>query len=458
MVFSSVTFLFFFLPAFLILYFALPWKNAVLLIGSLLFYAWGEARFLPLLLASALLNYSFGMLISRSRGGRTALLWAGVVTNLALLVWFKYSAFFASIVSQLSGRDTALPALVLPLGISFFTFQGLSYLVDVHRGTVNAQKRFVDFAMYKAMFPQLIAGPIVRYHHIAADIERRVVDNARIWFGFRLFVTGLAQKVLIANTVGQAADGLFNAGATQLSMGAAWLAAMSYSIQILFDFSGYSTMAIGIGHMLGFSYPANFDRPYTARTVTEFWRRWHMSLSSWFRDYVYISLGGNRYAPWRTYLNLSLVFLLCGLWHGAAWTFVLWGAWHGILLIVERAWLGARLRVWPARLGQAYTLLVVVLGWVLFRAHDVPAALDLLRVMFGAGGSAAPGHAWQIDVGPAQWCALLAGMVIATVRWPAWSWEPGRRIGQAMAVLAGLLACSASLAVGTYNPFIYFHF
>ncbi|MES2126608.1 MAG: MBOAT family protein [Pseudomonadota bacterium] len=420
MVFSSVTFLFFFLPAFLVLYFALPWKNAVLLIGSLLFYAWGEARFLPLLLASALLNYSAGLLIARIRTARTALLWAGVAANLALLAYFKYSAFFASIVNQLSGRDAALPAVVLPLGISFFTFQGLSYLVDVYRGTVDAQKRFLDFAMYKAMFPQLIAGPIVRYHHIAADIERRVVDNARIWRGFRLFVAGLAQKVLIANTVGQAADGLFGAGAQQLSMGAAWLAAACYSNQILFDFAGYSSMAIGIGHMLGFSYPANFDRPYTARSVTEFWRRWHMSLSSWFRDYVYIPLGGNRHAPWRTYLNLSLVFVLCGLWHGAAWTFVLWGAWHGLLLIAERAWLGARLQAWPAHLAQVYTLLVVALGWVLFRAHDVPAALDLLRLMFGAGQATAPVHAWQIDVGLAQWCALLAGTLIATVRWPAW--------------------------------------
>lgn len=455
MLFSSVTFLFYFLPAFLALYYILPWKNTVLLLASLLFYAWGEPRFVPLLLLSALLNYSFGYAIARSGGAaRRWMLGAGIAVNLGLLGYFKYLGFFASAANLLAGSHLPTPAMLLPLGISFFTFQGISYLIDVHRGTVAAQKSFWTFAMYKAMFPQLIAGPIVRYQQIAGEIEHRVLSNERLWRGLRQFIAGLSQKVLIANTLASAADPLFDA-APQLNAGAAWLGIGCYSLQILYDFAGYSNMAIGIGHMIGFSYPPNFNRPYSALSITDFWRRWHISLSSWFRDYLYIPLGGNRGGPLRTYANLALVFLLCGLWHGAAWTFIVWGGWHGLLLIAERAGLGRQLARLPAALAQAYTMLGVMLGWVFFRATDLPQALQYLHAMSGLRHVDPLLHPWQMDVHAAQWTALVVGAALALWRSPPPLRQP---LLQAMAGALGLLACAASLAAGTYNPFIYFHF
>jgi len=466
MVFSSITFLFYFLPAFLLLYYVLPWKNGVLLLGSLLFYAWGEPRFVPLLMASALLNYGFGLCIGRAGARRKLLLGLGVAANLGMLGYYKYLGFFTEVLNQALAHKLSAPVIALPLGISFFVFQGLSYLIDVYRGQVNPQKSFWNFAMYKAMFPQLIAGPIVRYQQIAGEIEHRVVSSERLWRGFRQFATGLAQKVLIANTIALPADQLFAAGPASLSAGGAWLAVACYSVQILYDFAGYSNMAIGIAHMLGFSYPPNFQRPYSAVSVTEFWRRWHMSLSSWFRDYVYIPLGGNRGAPWRTYANLALVFLLCGLWHGAAWTFIVWGAWHGALLVLERAGLGRQLARLPAVVGQGYTLLMVMIGWVFFRAADLPTALHMLQAMVGHAGAAAgatvPPHDWHIDMGPVQWSALAAGVALAVWRLPqpaqpfaATGW---RRVAGMAAALLALVLCGATLAAGTYNPFIYFRF
>lgn len=476
MVFSSVTFLFYFLPAFLLLYYLLPWKNGVLLAASLLFYAWGEPRFVPLLMASALLNYGFGMAIAGTNAGgrRKAVLGLGVGANLGMLGYYKYAGFFTAIASQLTGHSFPLPAIALPLGISFFVFQGVSYLVDVYRGDVEPQKSFWNFAMYKAMFPQLIAGPIVRYRQIAAEVAQRSIPTARLWLGFRQFMLGLAQKVLVANTVAQAADALWQAGPSHLSTAGAWLAVICYTIQILYDFAGYSNMALGIGHMIGFTYPPNFNRPYSAISVTDFWRRWHMSLSSWFRDYLYIPLGGNRHGPLRTYANLAIVFLLCGLWHGAAWTFVLWGAWHGALLAAERGFLGAWLERLPRTVAQGWTLLMVMLGWVLFRAPDVPVALQMLQTMFVSADGGAMAHAWQLDVGPMQWTALAVGVLLATWRngdASAASTAAGAA-GSATATttsrwqvavqlplaLAAFVLCSASLASGTYNPFIYFRF
>jgi alginate O-acetyltransferase complex protein AlgI len=462
MVFSSVTFLFYFLPAFLLLYYTLPWKNGVLLIASLLFYAWGEPRFLPLLMASALLNYGCGLAIGRAVRRRKLVLGLGVAANLAMLGYFKYAGFFAILVNQALERQLKVPAIALPLGISFFVFQGLSYLVDVYRGQIDPQKNFWTFATYKAMFPQLIAGPIVRYRQVAADMGARVITAERIWLGLRYFVIGLSQKVLVANTVGEAADHLFGAGPAQLSTASAWLAVACYSIQILYDFAGYSNMAIGIGHMLGFTYPPNFNHPYSSASVTEFWRRWHISLSSWFRDYLYIPLGGNRLGAFRTYLNLSFVFLLCGLWHGAAPTFIVWGIWHGALLVLERAGLGKLLARLPRGIAQAYTLLMVMLGWVWFRAADLPAAWQMLATMFIPSTGGPVPHAWRLDIGPAQWTALAIGAALA-VWWrpetPAAANGTRRALPlQAMLAVAAFVLCSASLAAGTYNPFIYFRF
>ncbi|WP_151636890.1 MBOAT family O-acyltransferase [Noviherbaspirillum aerium] len=485
MVFSSPTFLFYFFPLFLLLYYVLPWKNGVLLVASLLFYAWGEPGFVPLLMLSALLNYSMGYAIARWRARGVPLLWLGIAANLAFLIYYKYMAFLCQIARDLLapfGRQVEIPEIVLPLGISFFTFQGISYLIDVYRNEVNAQQSFWRFAMYKAMFPQLIAGPIVRYKQIAHEVDQRSITNARVVAGFHQFAVGLAQKVLIANTVALPADRLFLVPPGDLSMLGAWIGIACYSIQILYDFAGYSNMAIGIGHMIGFSYPPNFNRPYSSASVTEFWRRWHMSLSSWFRDYLYIPLGGNRVSPLRTYINLAVVFLLCGLWHGAAWTFIIWGGWHGLLLIVERAGLGNALARLPRLVSQAYTLFVVMIGWVFFRANDVPHALHFLKVMFGQGTKGET-YPWQSDFQFTAMTALAVGAVLAV--WPASNEAerlkteginraaaPGKAGITAISVMtaagtasvkhalaaAAIILCAASLAAGTYNPFIYFRF
>jgi alginate O-acetyltransferase complex protein AlgI len=478
MVFSSITFLFYFLPIFLLAYYLLPWKNPVLLAASLVFYAWGEPRFVPLLLCSALLNYMFGYAISTLPQPRISLC-LGIVANLAMLGYFKYFSFFLEIILQVFRLSPtgALPEIVLPLGISFFTFQGISYLIDVYRGDVSAQKSLLNFATYKAMFPQLIAGPIVRYHDVADVIERRFTSNMRIWLGLNIFVIGLVQKVLIANTVAVAADRIFSLDPNGLSSAQAWAGLASYSIQIFFDFCGYSNMAIGIGHMIGFKYPPNFNQPYASRSMTEFWRRWHMSLSAWFRDYLYIPLGGNRMSPWRTYLNLFVVFLLCGLWHGAAWTFILWGAWHGLLLILERQGCGKwldRLPSFPARL---YTLTMVMIGWVFFRADSVAHALAYLGALFGMNSSGGTAHPLAMHFEPATWAALLVGTLLALRQKPLEPLAPPCGVspdsrtskmelfmsGKCLLVRSGLLGalfilCAASLAAGTYNPFIYFRF
>ncbi|MFB9244362.1 MBOAT family protein [Massilia antarctica] len=469
MVFSSAVFLFYFLPGFLLLYYVLPWKNTVLLVGSLLFYAWGEPRFVPLLLLSAFLNYSVGYLIARAGPQRKSLLAVGVALNLAMLAYYKYLGFFAGILQALHLRDGALPAIVLPLGISFFTFQGISYLIDVYRRDIAAQGSFLRFAMYKAMFPQLIAGPIVRYAQIADEVDHRTLDNARIWKGFRQFVLGLAQKILIANYVGLAADRIFAVDPVELNAITAWMGIACYSIQILFDFAGYSNMAIGIGHMLGFTYPPNFNRPYAALSITDFWRRWHISLSTWFRDYLYIPLGGNRVSALRTYFNLALVFLLCGLWHGAAWTFVIWGAWHGALLVLERLGGATVLARLPAFVAQAWTMLCVMIGWVFFRAPDVPYALRYLGSMFGGHDGQALLHTWRLDLPNTSQVALVAGIVLACWRWrasaPPQTGGGGARMpallaqgGHLASTAALALLCIGSLAAGTYNPFIYFRF
>ena len=460
MLFSSATFLFYFFPAFLLLYYALPGKNTVLLLASLLFYAWGEPRFVLLLLASSLLDYGTGQLLTRAADKRKLILTLGIGANLALLVYFKYLGFFCSSLNQLLNAlggpgKLPVPEVVLPLGISFFTLQGISYLLDVSRGTVNAQSSFWRFFMYKAMFPQLIAGPIVRYQQIANDIDQRSLPNERIWRGVRQFILGLAQKILIANTVAQGADPLFAVPPDQLSTIAAWLGIACYTLQILYDFAGYSNMAIGIGQMIGFDYPPNFNRPYTALSITDFWRRWHISLLSWFRDYLYIPLGGNRVSNARTYFNLALVFVLCGLWHGAAWTFLLWGAWHGLLLILERGGLARLLARLPATLAQAWTMLCVMLGWVLFRANDLPQALHYLQTLFGIAPTVAQPHPWQMDIHAAQWLALFVGSTLALWRKPPQITQP---LWQALLSALGLLLSASSLAAGTYNPFIYFHF
>lgn len=474
MVFSSITFLFYFLPVVLLLYFVLPWRNAVLLVASLAFYAWGDLANLPILLVYILVNWWAGLAMADPR--RTGIVAViGIAANLGLLLVFKYAGFVVAQVNA-AGALLGLPAMpvpqiVLPLGISFFTFQGISYLIDIWRGDVKPQRSLVAFGMYKAMFPQLIAGPIVRYRMIAGRIAGRRVSMLRFRTGLQVFILGLAQKVLVADTVALPADRIFALPAGELTLATSWLGAVCYTIQILFDFAGYSNMAIGLAHMLGFRFPANFNRPYIAQSVTEFWRRWHMSLSGWFRDYLYIPLGGNRGSAAATFRNLLLVFVLCGFWHGASWTFLAWGLWHGALLIAERAGLGAAVAQLWRPLRHGYLVLMVVLGWVLFRADSLAQAGHFYLAMAGLGagdGLEAPVAAF-VDNRVAA--ALLAGAVLSACAMPKGrGWVVERRpqgagllpLGRDAAVHAGflgLLLLSLAVVSGTtYSPFIYYRF
>ncbi len=473
MVFSSVVFLFYFLPIFLAIYFALPFKNGTILVFSLVFYAWGEPRFLPILLVYILGNYAVGRLVGRGGAAGRAWMRIGVAGNLGLLIYFKYADFLSVEIGRLFLKLGlgSLPAMhiALPLGISFITFQGISYVVDVHRGVVTSQRSLLNFAMYKSMFPQLIAGPIVRYSDIAGEIDHRPVRRDDLVAGTRQFILGLGQKVLIANVLAVPADQIFALRGQDIGLATAWLGIACYTLQIFFDFAGYSNMAIGLGRIMGFRYPINFDRPYASQSITEFWRRWHMTLSSWFRDYLYIPLGGSRVSPLRTYLNLMIVFLLCGFWHGAAWNFLVWGAFHGLFLVIERLGFGAWLAALWRPLRHGYVLVVVAVGWVFFRADTMRFAGRFLRAMVGAGGNGdtllAPAARFlTIEVS----LALCAGAVLATV--PAWRMlttagtsltggtaRAGFGLGHA-ALLLILALCLLQVSGGAYNPFIYYRF
>jgi alginate O-acetyltransferase complex protein AlgI len=476
-VFASPLFLFAFLPLALALYYLTPTRarNFTLLCLSLVFYAWGEREWVVVMLASVVFNWLGAMLVDALTGHsqQRRVLGLLVALNLAALGYFKYADFALQNVSALFVRFGASPLgplqQHLPLGISFFTFHAISYVVDVYRGQSRALKNPLDTALYIALFPQLIAGPIIRYHYIEHQLKQRGGALEDLEQGIRLFVIGLAKKVLIANVVARAADQVFALPPEQLSLGVSWLGVVCYALQIYFDFSGYSDMAVGLGRLFGFRFPENFDHPYSSRSITEFWRRWHISLSSWFRDYLYIPLGGNRLSPARTYLNLVTVFLLCGLWHGASWTFVLWGALHGSFLVLERAGFGKRLASAPGLLQRSYALLVVLVGWVFFRADSLGQALMFLKAMAGGSGLSTAGYPVALYATPAVLLAGVLGVffsfpvpapaarIFATrepERLPAWL---TRSLAVVLTfVLFGLSA--ASLASHTYNPFIYFRF
>ncbi len=370
MLFSSMTFLYFFLPAAVILYYIFPsrrWRNSVLLIFSLIFYSWGEPRYIALLLGEAALAFICGILIEKygddKRKSRAAA--AGMIAvSVGCILFFKYFNFFVGSVENIIGRDFAIAEIALPIGISFYTFQILSYVIDIYRGEVAAQRNLFDFLLYVTFFPQLIAGPIVRYKTIEREIEGRRERRGDFTGGFRRFAAGLAKKVLIANNVAIAADYIF--GVKGAGTSALWLAALCYTLQIYFDFSGYSDMAIGIGRMFGFHFAENFNYPYISCSITEFWRRWHISLSSWFRDYVYIPLGGNRVGKVRHMANILIVWALTGFWHGASWNFILWGLYYGVLLLIEKYALKNTLKRLPKAAGWIYTAFLVMIGWVIF--------------------------------------------------------------------------------------------
>lgn len=392
LVFSDLVFLFVFLPAVLFVYFIVrnELKNVVLLIASLLFYAWGEPKYVFLMLFSITINYIFGLLIDKSRGNlslKKLFLAIAIIGNVALLGVFKYANFFVDNVNRLFGLSIELEPIPLPIGISFFTFQAMSYIIDVYRRDAEVQRNLFNLSLYISLFPQLVAGPIVRYNTIAEQIKRRFINLDKFSEGIRRFIIGLAKKVIIANSLGELADAIFSVPGEELSITAAWIGIIAYSMQIYFDFSGYSDMAIGLGKMFGFDFLENFNYPYIAKSVSEFWRRWHISLSTWFRDYVYIPLGGSRKGLPRTVINLLIVWTITGFWHGASWTFMAWGFYFGVLIVMERLWLLKWLEKLPRLLQHLYLLIIVMVGWVFFRADNFSYSLEYVRTMFGLTGT-----------------------------------------------------------------------
>jgi len=478
MVFSSIAFLFYFLPLFLLAYFALPFRNAVFLVFSLIFYTLGEGPHLFLLLACVAYNHRFAILIENesARRGPGSKRWISIAiaVNLGVLGLFKYGGFLVAQLAPVLHLFGAHPLqhwpLALPFGISFFTFHALSYLIDVYRRDVKAERNLLALALYITMFPQLIAGPIVRFKTIVGELHGRRETMEDIAEGIRIFVIGLAQKTLIANTLALPADRIFALPTDMVTAPVAWIGAIAYGLQLYFDFSGYSLMAIGLARALGLHFPRNFDYPYISKSITEFWRRWHITLSQWFRDYVYIPLGGNREGALTTYRNLIIVFFLCGLWHGAAWTFVIWGLWHGLFLVIERMGLGRVLARLPSPIAHAYALLVVVIGWVMFRSPDFPHAMTYLKIMAGLGhpGETTFGAAWFLstDVVLAFIAAFIGSLptlpwlTSRLSRWSETAALPRLFVAGAGVVLPlGLLMlCTMLLALGTYNPFLYFRF
>ena len=465
MLFSSMFFLWIFLPLVLIIYFIVPAgaRNAVLLAASLFFYAFGEAKYLVLLLAVVAINYAAALLISR-RKYAGPILFAGIAANLLILGYYKYFNFFVSLINRAVSRDLiAFRDIALPLGISFFTFQAMSYTIDVYRGKTDVQRNYWKLLLYVSLFPQLIAGPIVRYRDVAEEIDRRTVSTDDFAYGIKRFVFGLAKKVLLSNTLAVYADMVFDHDLKDLSSGLLLLATACYTLQIYYDFSGYSDMAIGIGRMLGFHFNENFDYPYQASSVREFWRRWHISLSTWFREYVYFPLGGSRCSLPRTCLNLGIVFLLTGLWHGASLNFVFWGLFHGAFMLAERLFLGKYLEKNRWRwLNHLYTMAVVMIGWIFFRVSALRTGFWILIRIFSFQSGL---FSLANSVNGEELLALAAGIALCG---PIQAILPGfkmwtrddRQVRWTDILLEAILLffCLMLLVSDTYNPFIYFRF
>ncbi len=462
--FSSLPFLFGFLPITLAIYFAVPiqWRNLALLLTSLVFYGWGEPVYLGIMVLSILIDYTHGLLVERYRSRDKLARWfvaESVILNLGLLGFFKYWDFFAENLSRLPGITLPALGLPLPIGISFFTFQTMSYTIDVYRRDAPAQRDIVAFGAYVTMFPQLVAGPIVRYREVAAELKERVNTTADFAAGAGRFTVGLAKKVLLANSIGALWDAELAAqSAGMLTALGGWLGIAAYGFQIYFDFSGYSDMAIGMGRMLGFHFPENFAHPYTAASATEFWRRWHISLTTWFREYLYIPLGGSRRGTARTVRNIFIVWLCTGFWHGASWNFILWGLHFFLWLMLEKYLLKDFLQRLPRWLRHAYTLLVVFAGWGIFAMEDLSVCGGYFRVCFGGGAlwSAVDGYYLR------TYAVLLVLLTVGSANTVKAVWERlPERAREALAsvlMLAGLVLCTAYLVDGSYNPFLYFRF
>ncbi len=467
MVFSSTLFLFIFFPVTILGYYLIPGKakNYWLLALSLIFFGWLQPQYLWVIIFSIVLNYVCALLIDRKRNRKKLILVIAVALNLALLFFYKYLDFSITTINQIFHSNLPLLNLLMPIGISFFTFQGMSYVIDVYREHVVVQKNIFKVGLYIVLFPQLIAGPIVRYKDIAAEIEQRQVRLEDFASGVERFIIGLSKKAILANTFAVTADAIWNNGAGENSWIIAWVGSIAYTLQIYFDFSGYSDMAIGLGRMFGFHFNENFNLPYISKNMTEFWRRWHISLSSWFKDYVYIPLGGNRK---HVYLNLFLVFLLTGIWHGAAWNFLLWGLWHCLFVLIERV-IRTHSKKTPSKavilLTKLYTLFVVNLGWVLFRAPSLKEAGQFVLSMFGGGNTAQIGYTlgWFLD----RWtiAAFIIGILAASslpgflsARMKKLIPENALKIAKYIVLLLLFFVSITQIVSGNYNPFIYFRF
>lgn len=467
MVFSSLLFLFRFLPVMIIAYFAAPkrYRNGVLFLGSLIFYGWGEPVYISLLLFSTLVDYVHGRLVWRlkregkDQGARLCTA-SSVIVNLGLLGVFKYSDFLMETANGVFGLNLPLPGLALPIGISFYTFQTMSYTIDIYRGEAEPQRNIIDFGAYVSMFPQLIAGPIVRYHTIAGELKERTESFDGFSRGVFLFTVGLGKKVLIANTIGALWSEISGVPDAERTVLMVWLGILAFGMQIYFDFSGYSDMAMGLGAMMGFHFPENFRYPYTAKSITDFWRRWHITLSTWFKEYVYIPLGGNRKGTAAQVRNILIVWLLTGIWHGAAWNYLLWGLYFGVLLLLEKFVLKRYLEKMPSVVRSVYAMILVFLGWVLFAHENMAEGLRYLTQMAGGGGiSFASQRTWYLLVTnlPLFAAALmgatpLPGTLCGRLK------GRGRETAEILFVAVVLVVSTAFLVDASYNPFLYFRF
>lgn len=465
MVFSEPVFMFLFLPVSLLLYYAVPFrfKNAVLFLTGLLFYAWGEPVFVLIMILSTLIDYCAGRVMDKFDDSaiirKTALI-VSVVMNLSLLGIFKYSGFLIDSVNSVFGDVLQNPNLPLPIGISFFTFQSMSYTIDLYRRNIKVQKNFISFAAFVTMFPQIVAGPIVLYDDVAKELESRRIDFESVSNGISIFICGLCKKVLIANSVGELWNDVKAAEYSSLPAATAWLGIIAFTLQIYFDFSGYSDMAVGLGKMLGFNFPKNFNYPYTSKTVSEFWRRWHMTLGGWFKSYVYFPLGGSKNGKLNTIRNLLIVWFLTGMWHGASWNFIIWGVYYGIILILEKFVFAKVMQKIPAAITRIYTLLAVIIGWVIFEITSPVLELKFIAAMFGSSGSFF--DVFTLNMLHNYGITFIIAIIIATglpLKICKKIFENRKlEILQIAGEALGMTACIAYLVDATYNPFLYFNF
>lgn len=461
MLFSSLVFLFIFLPSVIFFYYISPKKlrNLVLLFFSLSFYAYGEPRYIFIMLLSIFMNYILGLLVDKYREEKQVkfILALTVILNLSIIGYYKYSNFLIENINTIFNLDFNLLNIVMPIGISFFTFQGLSYVIDIYRKDGKVQRNPLNVALYISLFPQLIAGPIVRYETVADDLENRVESLDKFSIGIERFILGLSKKVLISNSLGLVADEIFNMQLADISVALSWVGILAYTIQIYFDFSGYSDMAIGLGKMFGFEFLENFNYPYISTSITEFWRRWHISLGSWFRDYLYIPLGGNRVSSIKFLRNILVVWFLTGLWHGSSWNFIAWGMYYGIILLIEKFLLGKYLEKIPKAFQHLYTMIFVIFGWVLFRSETLSFGIDYIKTMLGLNGNQLISQTttyYLMEYKVAFIIAIITSM-------PIYPWLNKRfnlQYIKPVFLIAMLTISVMYLITSTFNPFIYFRF